>query len=211
MMMKRMSVSAICGLLGVVMVLPAGAAAQIAYPSFQVPHVAEREFNFAIADASKTTTLVFQWREGVGPRSQMSFDGGFADVDRGDGGLTLLLGAQYAYQLARSTSADAPLDALFTVGAFARVGNDDVSALSIPVGVSVGHRFLLDDGMAITPYAHPRLSVDVWDDDSEVNINVDIGASFDFSSQFGLRFSATLGEVDALGLSLAWRPLGLRR
>ena len=83
--------------------------------------------------------------------------------------------------------------------------------MSVPFGVSLGHRFVLDSPMAITPYVHPRISVDMFNDNSELNINFDIGASFDVNTQLALRFSATMGEVDALGFSLAWRPQGVRR
>jgi hypothetical protein len=190
--------------------LPATLSAQLNYPSFQVPTIAEREFNFAIADARRTTSLVFQWRESMGGASQLSFDAGFADLDRDDSGLALLLGGQYAYQMLRATS-ETPLDILFATGVFTRLGGGRSSAMSIPVGVSLGHRFPLEGQLAITPYIHPRLSIDVFRDNTELSINFDVGASFDFTNQLGLRFSATLGEVDAVGISLAWRPMGLRR
>ena len=189
---------------------PAIAAGQLNYPSFQIPQIQDREFNFAIADARRTTSIVFQWREGVGQRSQLSFDAGFADVNRDNSGLLLLLGGQYAYQMNRATGNN-PLDLLFTAGVFTRIGDEPANAMSVPFGVSLGHRFVLESPMAITPYVHPRISIDMFDDDSELNINFDIGANFDVNSQLGLRFSATMGETDAIGFSLAWRPQGLRR
>ena len=58
-----------------------------AYPSFQQPRVTNREFNFAVADAGHAgTSLVFQWREGLTPRTQLSFDVGFADPDGNSNG-----------------------------------------------------------------------------------------------------------------------------
>ena len=46
-----------------------------AYPAFQPPRVLNREFNFGVADAGHAgTTLIFQWREGLTPRTQLSFD-----------------------------------------------------------------------------------------------------------------------------------------
>src|SRR5688572_31676437 len=66
--------------------VPAASQAQAwAYPAFQPPRVTNREFNFGIADAGDAgTALVFQWREGLTPRTHMSFDGGFADPDGRD-------------------------------------------------------------------------------------------------------------------------------
>jgi hypothetical protein len=191
-------------------IAPAVAAAQINYPSFQPPQVVDREFNFAIADARRTTTLVFQWREGVATRSQLSFDAGFTDVEGPDSDLLLVLGGQYAYQMVRS-GGDNPLDLLFTAGVFLRMGEDDRSAMSVPFGVSLGHRFVLDGPLALTPYVHPRISIDMFNNESDLNINFDIGANFEINNRIALRFSAALGEADAIGFSLAWRPQGVRR
>ena len=189
---------------------PRSATAQLNYPSFQVPQVVDREFNFAIADARRTTTLVFQWREGVATRSQLSLDAGFADVEGPDSDLMLVLGGQYAYQMVRA-SGDSPLDLLFTAGVFVRMGPDERSAMSVPFGVSLGHRFVLDGPLAITPYVHPRISIDMFNSDSDLNINFDIGGNFEINNRLAIRFSAALGEADAIGFSLAWRPQGVRR
>ncbi len=189
---------------------PRVAAGQIGYPSFQVPQVVDREFNFAIADARRTTSLIFQWREGVATRSQLSLDVGFTDIEGDDSDLMLLLGGQYAYQIVRA-GGDAPLDLLFTAGVFTRMGPDDRSAMSVPFGVSLGHRFLLEGQMAITPYVHPRISIDMFNGNSDLNINFDIGANFEVNNRLGVRFSAALGDADAIGFSLAWRPQGVRR
>src|SRR5215216_2056557 len=93
---------------------PVAAGAQAwAYPSFQPPRVMNREFNFGIADAGDAgTSLMFQWREGLSPRTQLSFDAGFADPD-GEGNGKVLLGGQFAGMLTEA-SADMPLDFLLT-------------------------------------------------------------------------------------------------
>ena len=193
--------------------------AQLGYPSFQEPRIATREFNFAVADADAgpgagdLTPLVFQWREGTTSRSQLSADFGIADPDVPDADLFFIIGGQYARQLARSR-ADMPLDLLLTAGLFTQFGND-VTFLSIPIGLSVGHRFPLEGTqMAITPYAHPRLSIDHIEsdpvDDTELNINFDLGGNLEITPQIAIRLSATLGDAEALGVSLAWTPRGLR-
>src|SRR5690349_20307342 len=92
---------------------PAGAQA-FAYPSFQAPRVATREFNFGLADADGATSLLFQWREGNGSRNQLSLDLGFADTD-GDNNV-VFIGGQFGRQLTTS-NATMPFDLLLTVGA----------------------------------------------------------------------------------------------
>lgn len=190
------------------------------YPSFQQPRTIDREYNFAVSDggAHTGTSFVFQWREGTTLGNQLSLDLGLADPDYT--GNKLLLGGQFAHQLV-VTNAQVPFDVLLTAGANAALGGG--SLLRIPVGVSVGRRFPLEGGLAITPYVHPRLAIDVCSscdrDRSSVGLDFDLGADFQFSPQFSLRFSALFSgsdyffrnSGDAFGLSLAWRPPGLAR
>ena len=189
------------------------------YPSFQQPRVVDREYNFLVADGGDAgTTFAFQWREGVSVRDQLSLDVGLADPDFGD--TKFLLGGQYARQLVTS-SAQVPFDLLLTAGVYGAFG--DGSLVRLPVGVSIGRRFPLEGGLAITPYVHPRISLDICasscggGDRSDVSLDFDLGANFDFTSQFALRFSALFTGSDndfwdnAFGLSLAWRPPGLSR
>jgi len=198
---------------------PAGAQAYV-YPSFQGPRVAQREFNFGLADADDfdATSLLFQWREGRGSRNQLSLDVGFADTDA-DG--VFFVGGQFGRQLATS-NATAPFDLMLTVGAnIARVdfGPDDYTVLRIPVGVSAGHVFPIEGGMSITPYLHPRFVFAHADrgigDDSELGLEFDIGGEFKFSPAFAVRLSASFGDEeingDSFGVSLAWTPGGISR
>jgi hypothetical protein len=189
------------------------ALAQSFYPSFQQPRVVTREFNFAIADGDDLTPLVFQWREGTGPGTQLSLDLGLADPDVDGLDTFFMVGGQYAHMLTQAR-ADMPLDLLLTAGLFGQFGND-ITSVGVPVGVSVGHRFpLTGTSMAITPYAHPRVSLDYvsFNDESEteVNITFDIGGNLEITPQLALRVSALFGDIDAIGLSLAWTPRGLR-
>ena len=202
---------------------PVAAGAQAwAYPSFQPPRVMDREFNFGVADAGRAgTSLVFQWREGLSTQTQFSFDGGFADPD-GNGNGKLLLGGQYA-RLLNQASSDIPLDFLLTAGLnFAVGGGSDL--FRIPVGVSIGHRFPLEEGFAITPYVHPRISFDnctdcgpKGDSRSDLGIDFDLGVNFEVTRQLSFRVSGvfggsdTFGNADGFGISLAWSPVGLAR
>ncbi|MDP1860833.1 MAG: hypothetical protein Q8K82_19315 [Gemmatimonadaceae bacterium] len=189
-----------------------------AYPSFQPPATTTREFNFGFADAGGAgTSLLFQWRERAGTRSQLSADFGIADPEGRGRDNVLFLGGQYAYELSRSNR-DVPLDFLFTVGAGLSFGNSPL--LRVPVGVSIGHRFPLDGDLAITPYVHPRLSLDVdgccSGYESQLGIGFDVGANFEITRVLALRASAFFGGSerygqDGLGLSLAWTPPGLKR
>jgi hypothetical protein len=199
-------------------VVPAALGAQgWAYPSFQPPRVMNREFNFGVADAGDAgTSLIFQWREGLSNRSQLGLDVGFADPD-GKGNGKLVLGGQYGYLFTQG-NADMPLDFLGTAGIGFAFG-DGGNLVRIPLGVSIGHRFPLDQGFAITPYVHPRASIDVCSDcssgggnETDLGIDFDIGANFEVTKQLSFRVSVlfggsdTFGDSNGFGLSLAWSP-----
>jgi hypothetical protein len=211
--------------LAVGFVVPATAGAQAwAYPSFQPPRVMNREFNFGVADAGDAgTSLIFQWREGLSAQTQLSLDVGFADPD-GKGNGKLLLGGQFGY-LFTQANAEMPLDFLGTAGVNFAFG-DGANIVRIPFGVSIGHRFPLEDNFAITPYVHPRVSIDICSDcggpdnnDSETDLGIDfdLGANFEVTKQLSFRVSAlfggsdTFGDSDGFGISLAWTPPGLSK
>lgn len=194
---------------------PAGAQAW-SYPAFQPPRLESREFNFAAADAGRAgTTFLVQWRELVATRSQFTLEAGLAAPD-GQGSV-LVLGGAYAYEAYRSTS-EVPLDILFTGGV--GLGLGEANTLRVPVGISLGYRFALANDLALTPYAHPRLSLDICGDcgrnEVGLGVNFDVGANLDLTSVLALRAAAFFGGGDifprnGIGLSLAWRPPGVRR
>jgi hypothetical protein len=195
------------------------AAAQAwAYPSFQPPTLTQREFNFGVASASDAgTSFVFQWREQAGTKSIFWLDVGFADPKPTGADNVFFASGNYGYDLHRA-NADVPLDFLFTAGAGVAAGNNTV--LRIPVGVSIGHRFPLDGGVAITPYVHPRASLDFCggcrSDESQLGLNFDVGANFELTRVIALRASGFFGGSNrfgdnGIGLSLAWNPPQLKR
>ena len=205
-----------------VLFVPAVAGAQsYTYPSFQLPTLVEREYNFVAAAGGRAgATLLFQWREAVSPLWQVGVDAGLADPD-GDASSRLVLGGHVARQLTRA-STEFPFDVALTAG-IGFSGVDGHNVARIPLGASVGHRFLLENGMSITPFAHPRLSLDRCNDcklgeaDGKLNVAVDIGGSVQLTDQVALRVAATaggsdyLGSGNGIGFSVAWTPKGLRK
>jgi hypothetical protein len=186
------------------------------YPSFHHPHIMSREFNFALADGGDAgTALLFQWREGFGVGTELNLDVGFADPDVGDS--RFILGGGLARRLAAATT-EMPLDLVLTAGLYAAFGDPNV--IRLPVGLSVGHRFPLEGAMAITPFVHPRVSIDFCsncfgnDDDNDLSVNFDIGADLELSRMLSLRFAALFagGDIfgdDGFGISLSWKPAAL--
>ena len=188
-----------------------------AYPAFQPPRVIVREYNFGIADADRGggASIVFQWREQSGPSTQFSFDLGLADTEFDDNDILIFGGVGLGHRLGNATS-EVPIDFLLTGGIYLGIG--DITLFRLPIGVSVGHRFDMGGGMALTPYLHPRLTIDVCNDcgGSDIGLIFDVGANFQLSRTVSIRgvamFSGddTIGG-DGFGVSLAWTPPSLAR
>ena len=187
-----------------------------AYPAFQPPRVIAREYNFGIADSDfGGATLVFQWREQSGPQTQFSFDLGIADSEIDDSDLVAFGGIALGHRLGTATN-DVPLDFLLTGGIYLAIG--EITLFRLPIGLSLGHRFDLGGGMALTPYIHPRVSLDVCNDcgGSDIGLTFDLGANFQLSRSVSIRGAAIFGGDDSFdgegfGISLAWTPPSLAR
>jgi hypothetical protein len=207
-------------MLALVFAAPGVARAQYGHtPSFQVPRVSDRDYNFAVADGGGTT-LLFQWREGTGSRTHLVFDAGLADPG-GNAGVRIVLGGGFGFSV-HSSNDEMPLDMVLT-GGIGGVFGDGLSRLRIPFGLSVGHQFLLDSPVSITPYAHPRLALDYCSrcgprarGESDLALDVDLGVEVGVSRRVALRASVLLagsdsfGREDSFGVSLVWVPPGLR-
>src|SRR5690606_5590466 len=119
---KALPVAAFAGV-ALVMASESVAAQAWVYPAFQPPAIVDREYQGIIADGDwGGTSLVFQWKEGLGPRSQFSVDAGIADPDFTDA--RFLIGGGYGYQLNNaSQNEDMPLDLVLTAGADGSFGD----------------------------------------------------------------------------------------
>ena len=201
--------------------VPVSLAAQaFNYPAMQTSTVSTRDYTAAIVGGAGSTFLL-QWREGAGRGMHWQFDGGVADP-RGDGDPLLFAGAGLGKQLTRATG-EQPLDVLLTASAGVAFGGN-VTSVRVPVGVSLGHRFALEQGMSLTPFVHPRLSLDACgncgsggDSRTTVSANFDVGAHWQANDRFGLRLVASFSGSDVVGsdgtvaLGFHWTPAGLTR
>lgn len=189
------------------------------YPSYQIPTTVDRDYNFAVSGGGGTA-FAFQWREGLDAVNQLSLDAGLADPS-GASNTKLFVGGQFAHQLTRATT-EQPLDLLVTAGLGVALG-DGPDVIRVPVGLSVGHRFPLEGGMAITPFVHPRISLDAWTSDrvagsdrTRLTLDFDLGGNLELTPQLALRasllFSGGNGGSDTgVGVGLTFTPGGLRR
>lgn len=199
--------------LALIMAAPRSAAAQAwGYPAWQPSNLTTREFNFGVAGGDPGTSGVFQWREGVGPLTNFNLDIGVASPGHG-ADTRFLIGGGFVQQLLRA-SKDTPIDLLLTAGIYGSFAGRSLGR--IPVGVVVGHRFATESPQVfVTPYVHPRLSIDFASRSTQLNVNFDIGTDVQFTPTLSLRPALSIGSVGesgsdvAFGLSLAVRPTPL--
>ena len=190
------------------------------YPSMQVPTASTRDYTGALVGGTGTTA-VFQWREGWTPTRHWQLDLGLADRKKSSG-LMLFAGGAVGQEITRATEAQ-PLDLMFTVGGGAAFG-DGVTLIRIPVGLSLGHTFELEEGMALTPYLHPRVSFDSCSScsskgrgKSEVSLSFDVGVNYQVNREFAVRLAGSfsgsdlIGTDDTFGIGLNWTPAPLIR
>lgn len=188
------------------------------YPSLQTPQASTRDYTAALVGGAGTT-LLFQWREGMQQGLHWQLDAGIADP-KGPTDPLAFVGGGFGKELLRAT-ADQPLDLLLTGGVGATFGGNN-TLFRVPVGVSVGHRFALENDMAITPYVHPRASLDVCsrcgvgrDGRSTVSLNFDAGALWQVNRKFGVIAAASFSGSDAFAdddtfsLGVRWTPASL--
>ncbi len=190
------------------------------YPSLQLPTASTRDYTAGIA-GGRGTTAFFQWRERAGEGAQFSLDAGIADP-QGRSDLLLFVGVSGGKELLRATD-EQPLDLMGTAGAGIAFGGG-TTLLRVPVGVSIGHTFPVEGGMSVTPYVHPRISLDVCGDctvskgsRSSVGLDFDLGANLQVNQRFALRLAAVfsgsdqIGSGDAFTVGFNWTPSSLAR
>jgi len=174
-------------------------------PIFKAPYRAftNHEFGASISDPGEGVSLALEgfYRYGRGA-NDFSLRGGFADLN-GSGGTRVLLGGDFRTQVL-SYSESFPLDGSLTLGLGANVGDGD-DAYYIPVGISLGRRFDLEgSNTTLVPYAHPVIVPTFGGGDSQVNFALGLGVDIRFSEQWAIRASGGLGDIEGVGVSVAY-------
>jgi hypothetical protein len=102
---------------------------------------------------------------------------------------------------------DFPLDVAWTLGAGA--GFNGGTVIQIPVGLTIGRTLPLET-VAFQIYGHPRLGLFIYPDAPEGVDELELEGLFDLgvdallNENIKLRFGATFGEIDAVGIGIAF-------
>jgi hypothetical protein len=174
-------------------------------PIFKAPYRAfnTHELGASLSDPGEGVSLALEgfYRYGRGP-NDFSVRGGFEDLN-GSAGTRILVGGDFRTQVV-SYSESFPLDGSLTLGIGANVG-DGPDSYFIPVGISLGRRFNLEgSNTTFVPYAHPVIVPRFGGGDSDVNFALGLGVDIRFSEQWAVRASGGLGDIEGVGVSLAY-------
>jgi len=207
----------LCGGLLVAAVVALGAekvaAQETGTPIFKAPYRAfqSHEFGASVSDPGSGVSFALEgfYRYGSG-NNDFSVRGGIADLADATvggvnvgGGTRVLLGGNFRTQVIRY-SESIPVDGALTLGIGANVG-DGSDQYYIPVGVSVGRRFELEDSKtSFIPYVHPVIVPTFGGGEDAVNFALGLGVDVRFSQSLAVRVSGGIGDIDGVGVSLAY-------
>lgn len=151
------------------------------------------------------------WRQ-AGEYVDIGLRGGILDVS---GEVGLFGGVDLSNELVRHTE-NFPLDVGWVSGVgIGGVPEFDFGLLRVPFGFTLGRELTSEGGeVGFLPYVYPRLALDFLfrddepgeggGDDTELNFDVDLGFDVDLQQSWKLRFAATLGHNEAIGLGMSF-------
>jgi opacity protein-like surface antigen len=180
------------------------AAQETATPIFKAPYRAfeNHEFGASLSDPGEGVGFALEgfYRYGKG-QHDFSLRGGFAD---GAGDNTIfLIGGDFRTQVL-SYSEDFPLDGALTLGLGGLFGDGD-DVFLLPIGISLGRRFDVEgSSTTFVPYVHPNIVPVFGGGDDDVEFTLGLGVDIRFSERWSVRASGGLGDIEGVGISLAY-------
>jgi hypothetical protein len=128
---------------------------------------------------------------------------GYADPSGSGGNGIFAIGADVRAGIARH-SADFPLDAAITAGFGALFSNGNNGFL-VPLGVTLGRQVLLENSsVSFVPWVHPVIAPAFGDAFNDVQFGLGLGVDINLSRTWDARLSGALGDIDGIGVGLAW-------
>lgn len=185
--------------------LAAPAAAQLFNsPTFMPPVGVGGPSAYVVDGDGMELGITGAWRGVAG--SNLGLRAGFFDTAAGSsiGGGVEIWGALM------SASDEFPVDVAWTAAGGAVFG-DNVTSVWVPVGVTVGRVFVLEQ-VTVQPYAHPQVGLGVsfvdvagnTDTTTDLSVQIDLGAELAWKETWKLRIGLTQGDADTVGIGAAF-------
>jgi hypothetical protein len=181
------------------------AAQETGTPNFKAPYrtFTNHELGVSFSDPGEGVSFALEgfYRYGQGSYD-LSVRGGFMDLN-GSAGTRILIGADARTQVL-TYSESFPLDGAVTLGIGANVG-DGRDTYFVPIGLSLGRRFNLEgSNTTFVPYVHPVLGPAFGGGDTRLDGGLGLGVDVRFSEDLALRVSGGVGDIEGVGISLAY-------
>jgi hypothetical protein len=173
-------------------------------PVFRAPYRAfdRHEFGASLSDPGEGAGMALEGFYRFGKdRNDFGVRAGFADGPADDN--TFLIGGNFRTQVV-NYSESFPLDGALTLGFGGIFGTDQEDTFLLPVGISLGRRFDIEgSSTTFVPYAHPNL-VPVFGGGDDLQFTLGLGVDVRFGEQWSVRASGGLGDIEGVGLSVAY-------
>ena len=180
------------------------AAQETGTPVFKAPYRAftNHEFGGNLSFPSGDVNLALEGFYGFGHGAyDLGLRAGFEDLE-GTGGTRILLGGDFRTRVLRA-SESFPLDGAITVGVGLNAG-DGPDVLLLPVGLSLGRRFLLEGSkVSFVPYVNPVIAPAISSGDSQIDLAFGLGIDIRFANSVDFRISGGLGDIEGIALGIA--------
>jgi hypothetical protein len=188
------------------------AAQETGTPVFKAPYRAftNYEFGVSLSDPGSAVSYALEgfYRYGHGPYD-LSVRGGWEKLSSNVNGVAVpcctryLVGGDFRARIIEY-SESFPLDGALTVGFGANVGSGQDSYY-LPVGISIGRRFELEGSKtSFIPFVHPVIIPRFGGGGSHTDFALGLGVDVRFSRSLAIRASGGLGDIDGVGVSLAY-------
>lgn len=184
--------------------LPGATAAQAwDTPSFLAPAAGDDIGAYYVQPEGSDWGVVGIWRQ----RGNLNLGARVGVVQPSFGDLVWLVGGE-SWGTLLTAGAALPVDAAWTLGFGASFLNG-LTYARIPVGVSIGRRLAVG-GVAVQPYAHPRVAVDIFapdagDAETELAYLADIGIDVALGTALTVRAGVSFGDREVVGIGVAYR------
>jgi hypothetical protein len=195
----------IIGALVVVLAAAGRAAAQeTGTPVFRAPYRAftTHEFGGSLSFPSGAPDFALEAFYSYGHGAyDLGVRGGFEDVPGGD--TRVLLGGDFRTRILNASDRF-PLDGALTLGLGINAGSGP-DVVYIPVGLSLGRRFLLEGSKtSFVPYVEPVVVPALSSGNSDLDFALGLGVDIRFSNTIDFRVSAGVGDIEGISLGLAF-------
>ena len=192
---------------GAALLLTAGSAAaqETGMPVYWAPYRAfdQHEIGGTVSFPDGGTGFEGFYGFGAG-KLDLGLRGGFWSP--GNNAKTRILVGVHGRQRVITQSDDFPIDGAVVLGVGAQLVSDSVenSVLLIPAGLSLGHRFNIENSnVSIVPFVQPSIFL-AFNDGTDVLFAFGFGADFRLSKALDARISVGLGDVAGVALGAVW-------